>query len=213
MLYCTLKPGLWRWQCNLCSCCPISIEEASNYPKCCCSANLVAKCEMSCIYELHERLGWDTLATRVSKALVPIIYCCIHNESPLYLYDCLKPIVHQGRCTRDTEVGNLLVPSVNTKLGMASFGLRIPTKWNATKAEIKAAAGVNQMKRLLQTRWYAWVHIVVDDACKTGLPTSQHHFISDIFVTFCHILSYCHWQLQYSPTYITLWSFSTPAIL
>ena len=45
-------------------------------------------------YELHERLGWDTLATRASKALVRISYACIHTKSPGYLYENLKPVIY-----------------------------------------------------------------------------------------------------------------------
>ena len=40
-------------------------------------------------YEIHERLKWDTLATRASKAIVRIVYNCLDTKSPAYLLDCL----------------------------------------------------------------------------------------------------------------------------
>ncbi len=108
----------------------------------------------SSTYEFHEELGWYTLSTRANKALVHIIYSCIHNESPAYLYDCLKPISHHGRCARATEAGNLQVPRMHSGLGQNYFGYRGPTCWNSTMTEIKAAVNINQLKRLLKSSWY-----------------------------------------------------------
>ena len=73
------------------------------------------------VYELHERLGWDTMATRASKALVRITYACIYNQSLGYLYENLKPIRHHGRVTRSIESGNLQIPRTNTGIGENFF--------------------------------------------------------------------------------------------
>ena len=56
---------------------------------------LLADSRMS-IYELHENLKWDTLATRASKALVHIIYGCLHNKSPTCLFDILTLLNTMG---------------------------------------------------------------------------------------------------------------------
>ena len=105
-------------------------------------------------YELHEKLGWDTLATRSTKALVRITYACLHTQMPGYLFDVLIPVAYQGRVTRAAEAGNLLVPRTNTGIGQNSFGYRAPTQWNVTKPEIKAAVSIDQLKRLIKASWY-----------------------------------------------------------
>ena len=58
-------------------------------------------------YDLHEWLKWDTLSTRASKAMVCVIYNCLHNESPPYLFDCLNPVQYAGMRTGATEAGSL----------------------------------------------------------------------------------------------------------
>ncbi len=105
-------------------------------------------------YELHERLKWDTLATRSSKAMVRITYSCLHTKSPAYLFDMLTPIEHEGRITRAAQTGVMTEPRTRSNLGKHSFGYRAPTTWNQTKAEIKAAVNMPQLKRLLKTSWY-----------------------------------------------------------
>ncbi len=47
-------------------------------------------------YELHEKLGLDTLATRRSKSMVKLIYGCLQDQEPSYLYDQLCA-VNQGQ--------------------------------------------------------------------------------------------------------------------
>ena len=105
-------------------------------------------------YEVHERLSWDTLATRSSKAMVRIVYSCLDSKSPANLYSCLKPVVHQNRTTRATDAGHLQIPRTRSNIGQNSFGVRAPIQWNGTKVEIKAAINPAQLKRLLKTSWY-----------------------------------------------------------
>ncbi len=62
------------------------------------AARLILLADARCpTYELHERPGLDTQATRATKALVRIIYCCIHHKAPPYLYGCLTTVEHHGR--------------------------------------------------------------------------------------------------------------------
>ena len=114
---------------------------------------LLADSSMS-TYDLHENLNWDTLATRASKAMVRIVYGCLHNQAPVYLYDKLTTMVHHGRTTRATDAGHLRVPRTHRGFGQMAFGYRGPTQWNHTKPEIKAALNMNQLKRLLKSNRY-----------------------------------------------------------
>ena len=119
------------------------------------AARLILLADARCtVYDLHKQLGWDTLSTRSSKAFTRIIYCCIHNKEPAYLYECLVPTHHPGRVTRATEAGKLDVPRVRTNMGKLGFRYRAPTVWNTTKDEIKAAVNVNQLENILKTSWY-----------------------------------------------------------
>ncbi len=106
------------------------------------------------MYDLHERLKWDTLATRTKKSYVRIIYSCIHHKAPGYLYEKLTTVSHHGLRTRAVEAGALTVPRVKTELGKMGFSFRAPTIWNGTKVDIKAAVNINQLKRLIKTSWY-----------------------------------------------------------
>ena len=70
---------------------------------------LLAKPETP-IYQLHEQLHLDTLATRRSKIMVKVTYSCLHEKEPNYLFDKLVPVRHEGRLTRASEAGMLQVP-------------------------------------------------------------------------------------------------------
>ncbi len=119
------------------------------------AARLILLADARCpIFELHERLKWDTLSTRATKALVRITYCCLHTCQPGYLFDCLKPVEHRGLRTRATESNSLNVPRVQTALGANAFEYRASAQWNQTKISIKAAVNLNQLKRLFKTDWY-----------------------------------------------------------
>ena len=85
------------------------------------AARLIPLADSWCsVYDLHERLGWDTLATRAEKAFVRIIFSVQHFQAPSILYDSLDPLIH-GRVTRATESGMMDVPRTNTDLGKSGF--------------------------------------------------------------------------------------------
>ncbi len=105
------------------------------------------------IYELHEWLKLDTLATRRSKSMVTLTYSCLYDEEPLYLCEQLKPINHGNRITRAISSGVLVVPRVNTKYGQSAVGFRAPVQWNLTKIELKSTVNKIQLKSLLRTSW------------------------------------------------------------
>ena len=46
------------------------------------------------IYQLHERLHLDTLATRRLKTMVQVTFSCLHTGEPTYLNDNLQPVEH-----------------------------------------------------------------------------------------------------------------------
>ncbi len=120
------------------------------------AARLILLCDARCsTFELHGRLGWDTLSTRTAKALVRITFGCLHNEQPPYLFECLRTLHRPDRPTRATEANNLLVPRVKTNYGRNTFEYRASSQWNITKTEIKASVNINQLKRLLKSSWYS----------------------------------------------------------
>ncbi len=106
------------------------------------------------IYTLHERLKLDTLATRRSKSMVKVIFNCLHDKEPMYLYEQLVPVQHAGRQTRAMEAGLLQIPKMKTNLGQHAFCFRGPVQWNLTQPGLKAAVNKIQLKNLLQTSWY-----------------------------------------------------------
>ena len=106
------------------------------------------------VYQLHEALKLDTLATRRSKAMVKLTYNCIHDKQPDYLCEQLKSLDYGGRHTRATDSGILSVPRTSTQYGRHAYSFRGPMQWNVTAAELKAAVNKEQLKRLLKTSWY-----------------------------------------------------------
>ncbi len=110
--------------------------------------------EMTCaIYDMHERLNMDTLATRRAKAMVKMTYNVLHDKSPAYLYDMLVPVSHGNRHTRATESGELAVPRTKTKYGTYAYSFRGPLQWNLTDISLKAAVNKIQLNRLIKTSW------------------------------------------------------------
>ncbi len=119
------------------------------------AARLILLADARCpIYELHEKLGLDTLATRRSKSMVKLVYACLYDQEPLYLCDQLRPVGHGHRVTRAVNKGVLEVPRVKNIYGSYMFSYRGPLQWNVTKTTLKAAVNKIQLKRLLQTSWY-----------------------------------------------------------
>ena len=106
------------------------------------------------IYQLHEKLHLDTLATRRSKTMVKVVFSCLHDKEPNYLYDHLRPVNHGGRHTRACEAGMLQVPRTSTNYGRMAFSFRGPVQWNVTSNNLKAAVNKLQLKALLKTSWY-----------------------------------------------------------
>ena len=105
------------------------------------------------VYELHEKLNLDTLATRRCKSMVKIIYSCLYDKEPLYLCDQLEPVQHGNRVTRAATSGVLEVQRTNSKYGQYAFGFRAPVQWNLTKVELKCAVNKCQLKTLLKSSW------------------------------------------------------------
>ncbi len=97
------------------------------------------------VYEMHEKLNIDMLATRRCKSMVKIIYTCLHDKEPSYLYDKLKPVNYGNRVTRVAASGVLEVPKTNAKYDQYAFGFRAPVQWNLTKVELKSA--VNEIQK------------------------------------------------------------------
>ena len=119
------------------------------------AAHLILLADPKCpVYELHERLGLDTLATRRLKSMVKLTYGCIHDKGPLYLHEQLKPVAHSNRVTRAVSAGQLEVPRANGKYGTCAYSFRGPLQWNLTKPELKASVNKLQLKNLLQSSWY-----------------------------------------------------------
>ncbi len=106
------------------------------------------------IYQLHEHLKLDTLATQRSKTMVKVTYSCLHDKEPGYLYDKLLPVRHEGRHTRACESGMLKVPWTSTNYGKMAFAFRGPVQWNITNTDLKAAVNKAQLKSLLKMSWY-----------------------------------------------------------
>ncbi len=106
------------------------------------------------IYQLHERLHLDTLATRRSKTMVKVTYSYLQDKEPCYLHGKLVPVQYEGRHTRACESGMLQVPRTSSKYGKMAFAFRAPVQWNITNTELKAAVNKLQLKSLLKTSWY-----------------------------------------------------------
>ena len=119
------------------------------------AARLILLEEYDCpVYELHERLKLDTLATRRAKSMVRITVCCLHNQQPLDLLEQLKAVRHQGLPTRSMEANVFQIPRTTTRYGQMAYGFRGPMQWNVTNPEFKAAVNVIQLKNLLKNNWY-----------------------------------------------------------
>ena len=106
------------------------------------------------VYQLHEQLKLDTLATRRCKSMVRILYGIIHDGEPAYLFDCLKPVAHPTRVTRVSEAGHMQVPIIKGMYGSYSFSYRGPLQWNLTRNYLEAAVNKVHLKSLLKSSWY-----------------------------------------------------------
>ena len=85
--------------------------------------------------------------------MVKLIYACMYDKQPAYLFDQLSQVSHGARVTRATTTGVLNVPRANTKYGQYSFGFRAPLQWNIPKIELKSAINKLQLNSLLKTSW------------------------------------------------------------
>ena len=118
------------------------------------AAHLILLADPRCpVYELHKRLNIDMLATRRAKTMVKLLYSCLHDQEPSYLYDQLIPVLHGERVTRAVSAGTLEIPKTSTKYGKYAYSFRGPLQWNLTKLELKAAVNKLQLKTLLRTSW------------------------------------------------------------
>ena len=118
------------------------------------AARLILLADSRCpIYELHENLKIDTLATRRAKSMVKLLYGCLHDQQASYLFDQLIPVSHGERVTSAVSAGCLEVPKTDTKYGQYSFSFRGPLQWNLAKTELKAAVNKLQLKNLLRSSW------------------------------------------------------------
>ena len=106
------------------------------------------------IYQLHERLHLDTLATRRMKTMVQVTFSCLHAKEPMYLYGKLQPVEHEGRRMRATEAGMLHIPRVLSNYGKMAYSYRAPKAWNGLNPLLKAAANKCQLKSLIKSSWY-----------------------------------------------------------
>ncbi len=86
--------------------------------------------------------------------MVKLVYNCLHDKEPLYLYDQLRKVNHGHRVTRAVTANELVVPKTSSKYGQFGFSFRGPLQWNVTKVELKAAVNKLQLKTLLKTSWY-----------------------------------------------------------
>ena len=120
------------------------------------AARLILLADPRCpVYQLHEQLNLDTLATRCCKSMVKITYSCLYDKMPLYLHQKFTPVTYNGRVTRSTEEGILDVPRVRTKYGQYAYSCRGPLQWNLTASTFKAVTNKVHLKTLLQTSWYS----------------------------------------------------------
>ena len=130
------------------------------------AARLILLEEPKCpVYQLHEKLNLDMLATRWAKAMVKITYNCLHDNEPTCLVEQLIPVghegrmtracdSHEGRMTRACDSGMLTVPRVSSRYGQFSYSFRGPVQWNLTNVNLKAAVNKVQLKNLLRTSWH-----------------------------------------------------------
>ena len=92
---------------------------------------------------------------RRAESMSKLVYGCLYDKEPLYMYEQLVPMGNGPRITRAVNAGMLEVLRTVTNYGRYAFSFRGPLQWNVTKTSLKAAVNKAQLKRLLQTSWYS----------------------------------------------------------
>ena len=108
---------------------------------------------MTSVYQLHNRVQIDTLATRAEKALVKLCFKWVHGDSPAVLCQMMEPVPEPARMTRQSQRLDPIIPRCRTTMGQRSIRYRATTCWANTKQEIKTCTKLNQLKRKLRTVW------------------------------------------------------------
>ena len=87
------------------------------------------------IYELHECLHFETLATRRAKKTTKEVFRSLQGLSAtvcMYLPAFLTPYQAPDRMIRCQEAGNIVIPRYGTHCGRRTFGSRGSASWNGT---------------------------------------------------------------------------------
>ncbi len=105
------------------------------------------------VYELHQHVKIDTLATRAEKSLVKLCFKWVHGDGPEMLCKMMEPTPEPIRITRSSVRHDPVIPRVKTVMGQRSIRYRATTCWSNVKPELKTCTKLDQLKNKLRTVW------------------------------------------------------------
>ena len=115
---------------------------------------LISRQDIMCpVYQLHQFVKVDTLATRAEKSLVKLCFKWVHGDGPEMLCKMMELVPEPVRQTRQSTRQDPVIPRVKSSMGQKAIRFRASTCWTNVKQELKTCTKLDQLKRKLRTVW------------------------------------------------------------
>ena len=82
-----------------------------------------------------------------------MVFKCLHNEAPSYLYDLLQPRKVDSRLRSDGAI-KLYQPIARKSVGERAFGVTPPKLWNNLPTDLRNLNTLSIFKRKLKTHFF-----------------------------------------------------------
>ena len=104
---------------------------------------------------LIKSLHWLPVKERIIFKILLFVYKSFHDESPVYIKQCLelyRPLRLNLRS--NTDPYRLSYPKTRSKAGDRTFTVTAAKEWNKLPTSIKSASSQDQFKKLLKTHLF-----------------------------------------------------------
>ena len=98
--------------------------------------------------DMFQRLGWMNVKHRIDYNKSVMTYNALHNLTPSYISDLLRPKAQiNNRTLRSSEDGSLAQQKARTAFYTGSFTFSAQKLWNSLPTAVKLAPSLNAFKK------------------------------------------------------------------